>query len=121
LKASAGISSRAAEEQRLAARLGRQSSVVGLNILADIDGHVEHVALGLSPESYSNILAYAIDNLADIVREKSPQSNRGADRCRASETGGLAGPSQSPTCDRFRSASATGAEKAANSSYSVER
>ena len=40
-----------------------------LRDLADIDAHVEHVALETPDEGNMNILAHAIHNLVDILRE----------------------------------------------------
>ena len=40
-----------------------------LNTLADIDAHVEHVALGTKDEGNMNILAHSIHNLVNIVEE----------------------------------------------------
>ena len=47
-----------------------------LDALADIDGHMEHVALRTKPESDLNTVAHAIHNLVDIVRELATEQSR---------------------------------------------
>jgi hypothetical protein len=48
-----------------------------LDVLTDIDGHVEHVALGTETESDVNVLAHAIHSLIDVVRELATEQSRG--------------------------------------------
>lgn len=47
-----------------------------LTALADIDAHVEHVAIGTQPESNMNIVAWAIHNLVGVVRDLAERPDR---------------------------------------------